>query len=376
MDYFYTYKDLWKKTEIREISKYRYYPSIKSFVFEKETIKDLNEEAILHDEMRWYIKVKTVSKYWEEKEQWKIFLREEFFMKDMLDLDKENENFFKEAEEIRDKANRDREKMLEQFDKTDEKEDKEENEIWYEYDSEHAVKTVIPVTQETLPKCEFFDRQSWKFLNVLAWKPEEFIKYSSEVWANWWKLTEDEYKVLISSERWKWYDYEVSFLWWICLRHYHRVDPEYLLELDKKKAKWDEQNKIKDIAWDDEYLQNLIETLEPWELLIITRTDDKRIFKGKGTKGIPNWIWKWVNNNWDVFGWEFVDWTASWKWYVQLEDWSKFEWTRNNWILNAEWLEGKKLTFHLEALDYNVMPEKLVIQRNEDWWLSVFKIQK
>ena len=35
-----------------------------------------------------------------------------------------------------------------------------------------------------------------------------------------------------------------------------------------------------------------------------------------------------------------------------------------------------KITFHLEALDYNVMPEKLVIQRNEDWWLSVFKIQK
>ena len=124
----------------------------------------------------------------------------------------------------------------------------------------------------------------------------------------------------------------------------------------------------------DNNLHSLIETLKPWELLIITRTDDWWMFKWKGTKWIPNWKWKWVNNNWDTFGWEFVDWVANGEWYAKFSDWMEFKWVWENWVMKANWWKEKwTVTFHIEDLNFDNISEKLVVQRNEDWWLSVFE---
>ncbi len=125
---------------------------------------------------------------------------------------------------------------------------------------------------------------------------------------------------------------------------------------------------------EDDKIHSLIEALKPWELLIITRTDDWWMFKWEWVGWIPNWKWKWVNNNWDTFGWEFEDWVANGKWYAKFSDWIEFKWVWENWVMKTDWWKDKwTVTFHIEDLNFDNIVEKLVVQRNEDWWLSMFQ---
>lgn len=133
-------------------------------------------------------------------------------------------------------------------------------------------------------------------------------------------------------------------------------------------------NSHKEETMEDGKIRSLIDGLKPWELLIITRTNDWWMFKWEWVKWIPNWKWKWVNNDWDTFGWEFVDWVANGKWYAKFSDWMEFKWVWENWVMKADWWKEKwKVTFHIEDLNFDNIVEKLVVQRNEDWWLSMFQ---
>ena len=259
--------------------------------------------------------------------------------------------------------------MKEQFEDEEKENKNKEIKISYFYDTRYAIKIVTPITVETLAKCELFDREEWKFLDVFQWTPDEFYDNCSDISSDWWKLTEDEYSVLIHAERWRWYDREPSPERWINIRHYHYKTPQENIEKDQA------ENEVRDIiAWDDDRLKSLISALEPWELLIITNTDDWRMFKWKWSKWIPNWKWRWVNKNWDVFWWEFVDWIANWEWYVRFGDWTELKWEWKNSVLKADWWKDKwSVTFHIEDLEYDNISNKLVVQRNEDWWISVFE---
>ncbi|HOG15441.1 MAG TPA: hypothetical protein PK674_02535 [Candidatus Absconditabacterales bacterium] len=123
----------------------------------------------------------------------------------------------------------------------------------------------------------------------------------------------------------------------------------------------------------DNYLNEIIKSLQPGELLILTRTDDGRIFKGKGNGGIPNGIGRWTNNDGDVFWGKFIDGIASGPGFVKLNDGQRFEGIRENGAMKAKGLEKGGITFHIEALNYDNIVDKMIIQRNEDGGLSVFK---
>ncbi len=123
----------------------------------------------------------------------------------------------------------------------------------------------------------------------------------------------------------------------------------------------------------NDYLKDIISSLKPWQLLIITRTDDAWMFKWKWIHWIPNWDWRWVNNNWDVFWWEFVDWVANWEGYVKFSDGMEFKWIWKNGVMKADWWDWKwTVTFHIEDLNFDNLWDISIVQKNKDWWMSVF----
>ncbi len=208
--------------------------------------------------------------------------------------------------------------------------------------------------------------EGWKALimewaRIVLWDEIKInpMDYYPEWWEKWDPIPSDTVHKIIAAKLWinqQFLDEALDNNGWF-----------YFETLDKENGWWE-------LDKQDEYLQNLIETLEPWELLVITRTDDKWIFKGKWTKGIPNWIWKWVNYNWDVFGWEFIDWVANWEWYVKFVDWVEFKWVWENGVMKANWWESKwRATFHIEDLNFDNIAEKLVYQKDENWEIRVFQ---
>ena len=89
-----------------------YYPSIRCFVFSKETLKYIDEEAIVFSWSAWFIKKSTIMKYWREKQEWKIFIRREFFIKKAENIDDVSESYFEDAVKIRDIDEKQREENL------------------------------------------------------------------------------------------------------------------------------------------------------------------------------------------------------------------------------------------------------------------------
>ena len=89
-----------------------YYPSIRCFVFNKETLKYINDEAIVFSWSAWFIKKSTIMKYWREKQEWKIFIRREFFIKKAENIDDVSESYFEDAVKIRDIDEKQREENL------------------------------------------------------------------------------------------------------------------------------------------------------------------------------------------------------------------------------------------------------------------------
>ena len=102
------WRDLW------EIIRH-YYPSIKCFVFDKETLKYIDEEAIIFSWSVWFIKKSTIMKYWREKQEWKIFIRIEFFIQNAKDIDTVDESYFEDAVKIRNIDEEEREESCRDF---------------------------------------------------------------------------------------------------------------------------------------------------------------------------------------------------------------------------------------------------------------------
>ena len=250
-------QDLKNKRQIWELSDYNYYPSIDCFVISKVTIDSLNNNDILYWKTKWFIKVSTVKTFWEEKEEWKIFILRNFFLKELCDVDVNNELYFLKAKEIRDERNRDRDGFFKTY----------------------------------------------------------------------------------------------------------------------KNAEWQRSNITKDVEWiqmKNDRVNEAVRSLTPWELLIVTRTNDWWIFRWKWSLWIPNWQGKWVNNTWIVFGWEFVDWIPNWEWYVKFSDWEIHNWTWSNSsmkINRGEWI----VNIQIHDLNYDNLTEKLVIQKHQDWSISVYE---
>lgn len=209
--------------------------------------------------------------------------------------------------------------------------------------------------------------EDWKALimewaRIVLWDEIKInpMDYYPEWWEKWDPIPSDTVHKIIAAKLWinqKFLDEALDNDGWF-----------YFEALDKENEEWEEDEQ-------DNYLQNLIKQLKPWELLIITKTSDKWMFKWEWTKWIPNWEWRWVNNEWDVFWWNFVDWIASGKWYVKLSEWEVFKWIWDNWVWKFESEEWHKwsVTFHIEQLAFDNIIDKLVVQKNEDWWISIFE---
>ena len=259
--YYYTIKmveDFKKKRQIWEISEYKYYPSIESFVLKKESVDQLDNNDILYWKTFWFIKVSTIKLFWEEKEAWKIFILRNFFINELWDVDNNNEEFFLNAKAIRDKNNRTR---------TD--------------NSKYIQESV-------------------------EWNDENITKEVEQIEQKDWKLNE------------------------------------------------------------------LIRSLTPWEVLIVTKTTEWWMFRWKWSLWIPNGEGKWTNKNWDEFGWEFQWWIANWDWYVKFGNWEEYSWT---WIEAAMEVEkwNWSITININDLNYDNLTEKIVVQKHQDWWVSVYE---
>ena len=250
--------DFKKKRQVYEISEYKYYPSIESFVITKESIDWLDNNDILYWKSHGFIKVSTIKLFWEEKEAGKIFILHNFFIKELSDVDNNNEEFFLNAKAIRDKNNRTR---------TDNSKFIQESVEW---NSENITKEVEQIEQKD------------------------------------WKLNE------------------------------------------------------------------LIRSLTPWEVLIITKTTEWWMFRWKWSLWIPNWKGERTNKNWDVFWWEFEWWVANWDWYVKFWNWEEY-----NWIWFESAMEIQKwnwsITINISDLNYDNLSWKTVVQKHQDWWVSVYE---
>ncbi len=116
-------------------------------------------------------------------------------------------------------------------------------------------------------------------------------------------------------------------------------------------------------------LADLIENAKPWELVLITKT--WWMFKWEWRKWWPHGHGIRFHKDWRELEWEF-DWLEiSWKWRTKLSNGIEHIWKWKNSVMEVD-----STVWDWKIIIHMVSPEELGeilrVQRNDDWWISVF----